>query len=74
MPWKSKKQQAWGNSPAGVKALGGKAKVDEWNQATEEQPGGFAALPKKIKSPVALPKRRKPVRFPVKTKVLKVKT
>jgi hypothetical protein len=29
--------------------------------------------PKKISSPVALPKRRKPVRFPVKTKVLKVK-
>jgi len=26
MPFVSKKQQAWGNSPAGIKALGGKKK------------------------------------------------
>jgi hypothetical protein len=34
MPFKSKKQQAWGNSPAGTKALGGKKAVAEWNRAT----------------------------------------
>jgi hypothetical protein len=34
MPWQSKKQAAWGHSPAGVKALGGKAKVAEWDAAT----------------------------------------
>ena len=40
MPFLSKKQAAWGNSPAGQKALGGKAKVAEWNGATD-----FAHLP-----------------------------
>lgn len=34
MPWKSNKQAAWGHSPAGVKALGGPAKVKEWDSAT----------------------------------------
>lgn len=34
MPWKSNKQAAWGHSPAGVKALGGTAKVKEWDSAT----------------------------------------
>lgn len=34
MPWKSAKQAAWGHSPAGVKALGGKDKVAEWDAAT----------------------------------------
>lgn len=33
MPWKSASQQKWGNSPAGVKALGA-AGVKEWNAAT----------------------------------------
>lgn len=32
----------WGNSPAGVSALGGKDKVAEWNSSTK------AALPEKI--------------------------
>ena len=32
MPWKSKAQQRWGNSPAGIKALGGKKNVAEWNK------------------------------------------
>lgn len=27
----------WGNSPAGVKALGGKAKVAEWDKATPKK-------------------------------------
>jgi hypothetical protein len=32
--WTSKKKVAWGHSPAGVKALGGPAKVREWDAAT----------------------------------------
>ena len=44
MPFLSKKQAAWGNSPPGQKALGGKAKVAEWNGATD-----FAHLPTKVK-------------------------
>lgn len=47
MPWKSKKQMAWGNSAAGRKALG-KAKVDEFNEATE-QAGISKTLPKRVK-------------------------
>lgn len=35
MPFFSKAQQRWGNSPAGVAALGGKEKVAEWNGATK---------------------------------------
>lgn len=34
MPWKSKAQQAWGNSPSGHKALGN-AGVNEWNHASK---------------------------------------
>jgi hypothetical protein len=34
MPFTSHAQQRWGNSPAGVKALGGPSKVAEWNAAT----------------------------------------
>lgn len=45
MPWKSAKQRAWGNSPAGEKALG-KAGVAEWNAASKGK-----KLPKKVKQP-----------------------
>jgi hypothetical protein len=34
MPWKSKAQERWGNSPAGHKALGDSG-VNEWNQASK---------------------------------------
>lgn len=34
MGFQSKAQQRWGNSPAGVEALGGKDKVAEWNNDT----------------------------------------
>ena len=44
MPWKSKKQRAWGHSPAGIKALGGKKAVEEWDKATKGK-----KLPKKVK-------------------------
>lgn len=35
MPFKSKKQNAWAHTPEGTKALGGPAKVKEWEQATD---------------------------------------
>ena len=41
MPWKSAKQRAWGHTPAGTKALGGKQAVQEWEKAT-----GNKKLPK----------------------------
>lgn len=34
MPWKSLKQERWGNSASGKKALG-EAGVAEWNAATK---------------------------------------
>lgn len=45
MPWKSKAQERWGNSPAGHKALGN-AGVAEWNLASKGK-----KLPAKVKSP-----------------------
>ena len=44
MPWVSKAQERWGNSPAGHKALGD-AGVDEWNQASKGM-----SLPMKTKT------------------------
>ena len=35
MPFKSKKQSAWAHTAAGTKALGGAAKVKEWEGATD---------------------------------------
>jgi hypothetical protein len=40
MPWKSKAQQRWGNSPSGHAALG-EAGVKEWNDATSN----YGSLP-----------------------------
>jgi hypothetical protein len=34
MPWKSISQSRWGHSKSGLKALGGKSKVAEWDAAT----------------------------------------
>lgn len=34
MPFVSKKQQAWGHTKEGIKALGGKKVVAEWNRVT----------------------------------------
>lgn len=36
MPWVSKAQAAWGHTAAGIKALGGKANVSEWDAATQK--------------------------------------
>jgi len=42
MPWKSKAQQAWGHTKAGIKALGGRKAVEHWDQETKGK-----KLPKK---------------------------
>lgn len=34
MPWDSERQRRWGNSSAGIKAMG-QAKVDEFNRASK---------------------------------------
>lgn len=44
MPWKSEKQRAWGHSKSGIKALGGKKAVAEWDKATKGK-----KLPKTVK-------------------------
>ena len=44
MPWKSEKQRKWGHSPEGIKALGGKKAVEEWDKATKGK-----KLPKRVK-------------------------
>ncbi len=54
MPFVSIAQQRWGNSPAGRKALGGQAAVNEWNQATVS--AGESRLPERVS-----PRRRLPV-------------
>jgi hypothetical protein len=43
MPWLSKKQEAWGHSPSGLKALGGPASVREWDAATNQK-----SLPERV--------------------------
>lgn len=45
MPWLSRKQQKWGHSPSGVKALGGESSVKEWDSKTD-----FKSLPEKKES------------------------
>lgn len=59
MPWASKQQQKWGNSPAGIRALGGQNRVKEWNDSTN-----FQSLPQKApqqkRQPGALLKKKKP--------------
>lgn len=43
MPYKSKQQQKWAHTPAGIKALGGKKNVAEWDRATKGK-----TLPNKV--------------------------
>jgi hypothetical protein len=45
MPFVSKAQIRWGHSPAGIRALGGKRKVEEWQSETPK------GLPEKVKKP-----------------------
>lgn len=44
MPYKSEAQRKWAHTPAGIKALGGKKKVKEWDAMSEG-----IKLPKRIK-------------------------
>jgi hypothetical protein len=46
MPFVSLKQNAWAHTPAGVRALGGPAKVKEWEGATN-----YSDLPEKKEPP-----------------------
>lgn len=43
MPFKSKAQNSWAHTPKGTQALGGSAKVKEWERATD-----YKNLPKKV--------------------------
>lgn len=45
MPYKSIQQERWAHTKFGTKALGGKAKVHEWDVASKGK-----RLPKKVKS------------------------
>lgn len=44
MPWQSDQQRKWGHTKAGLKALGGKSKVAEWDAASKGK-----KLPHKVK-------------------------
>jgi hypothetical protein len=57
MPWASKKQQRFGNSPSGKTAMGESA-VDEFNEATK---GQYGSLP--MRAPKATPSRSLLTRF-----------
>ena len=46
MPFRSKAQNAWAHTPAGEKALGGAAKVKEWEHATD-----YSKLPEHVSKP-----------------------
>lgn len=43
MPFVSKLQNAWAHTANGIKALGGKAKVKEWEHATD-----YSKIPYKV--------------------------
>ena len=49
MPYSSKAQQGWAHTPAGIKALGGKSKVAEWDSASKG-----IKLPKRAKKKVKI--------------------
>lgn len=51
MPWKSAQQQKWGHSPSGLKALGGKSAVGEWDAASKGK-----QLPERVGPPKPAPK------------------
>ena len=54
MPYKSKAQERWAHTPAGQKALGGPAKVTEWDTASRG-----AKLPERKAAPAPRPVQRK---------------
>lgn len=44
MPYVSEAQRKWARTPEGIKALGGKKAVEEWDKATKGK-----KLPKRVK-------------------------
>lgn len=44
MPYVSERQRRWAHTKAGIKALGGKKAVEEWDKTTKGK-----KLPKKVK-------------------------
>ncbi len=48
MPYQSDAQRRWAHTSTGVKALGGQAKVAEWDSASKGM-----KLPEKVKVPAA---------------------
>lgn len=52
MPYQSLAQERWAHTPAGTRALGGKAKVAEWDAATKGK-----KLPRKVRLKGARKKR-----------------
>lgn len=48
MPFLSRSQNAWGHTAAGIKALGGPAKVKEWESSTD-----YSSLPERKDPPMA---------------------
>lgn len=63
MPYESKAQQRWAHTPTGLAALGGMARVHEWDEATKTSPSGFDGLPerktprRRRKRPIGPPRR-----------------
>lgn len=47
MPYLSAKQRKWAHTPSGAKALGGKAKVAEWDDASRGKKLSEKVKPKK---------------------------
>lgn len=47
MPYKSAAQQRWAHTPDGTEALGGAAKVKEWDQASKGRKLPERVTPKK---------------------------
>jgi hypothetical protein len=53
MPFKSKAQERWANTPEGKKALGGQSAVDEWAHGTN-----YSKLPDHVKPKKPATKRK----------------
>ena len=71
MPFRSKAQQRKLESLASQGKFPQKS-IEEWEQATKAQPGGFKGLPEKVSKPKPLPQKSQPVKkappSPKKTK------
>lgn len=54
MPFESEAQRAWAHTPAGIKALGGKEKVAEWDTASKGKKLPKRKHPKPSAAPVRM--------------------